>query len=692
VPLSKSAGRPPGSIGKYEVVRELGRGGMGIVLEVKEPGTGPLLALKLLDPRASGSEDVLRFHREAELLARVRHMNVVRIHDVGRTAAGPYLVCEKVVGRSLAELVAEGPLPPREAARIARGLADGLTACHAAGIIHRDLKPANVVVRDDGSPVLLDFGVARDQQTASLTQTGALLGTPNYMAPEQADGRRVDHRADLYGLGAILFACLTGRPPFEASGPVTSVLARVLLREASWPTTPRVPPDLQRLVRRAMARDPDARHPDAMALRDDLDRWLSGVDARRSVLLKPLFVGALVVAILGGVGALVHLRAAPDESTPTTTSEEQPAPEEPEPEPEAARRAERAALWPGERLPLQVPEMGRVGASGAPTVRATFLDDGSIVAALSDGTLLRWPTVGSRPDPIAVPSGVAFTAIVPLGRGRACVGTASGALFVVGPGLTPLVPIATPWTEAPDAPRAWSLAYDPGDALLAVSLGTPEKARHPRGRVFVARLVEDRLVEPRLLEGVSRPSQGMAFSDDGELLAVTYGEGRLETEAGVHVERVRGRAKKPSRSVMSTPRCVAFRAGGHVLAVGCTNGSIVAFDLDAELDADGAGGPLVTDPAFAEQLQAHAEGVNAVVLRGRRAVSSSFEQRSDVEGRRTAIGDVRIWDLDAPRLPRRTLQRSGVRALSLSPDGELLLLSGDRALLEVWALDPLEPR
>ncbi|MCO5171701.1 MAG: serine/threonine protein kinase [Planctomycetes bacterium] len=252
-------------VGPYEVMRELGRGGMGVVYEVRDPALPRRLALKLILD-GGGSEVVARFVREAELLARVRHPGVVAVHAVGRAPEGPYVVMDLVEGEPLARLAARG-LDPARAAALVRALCDAVEALHAQGVLHRDLKPQNVIVRPDGAPVLLDFGVARDAASAtSLTRTGQVLGTPRYMAPEQAEGkggRPHDRRTDVYGLGAILFELLGGAPPFAEVEGGLGVLVAVQERAPRWPAAPEA---LGRVLRRAMARRPEDRPPTAAAL------------------------------------------------------------------------------------------------------------------------------------------------------------------------------------------------------------------------------------------------------------------------------------------------------------------------------------------------------------------------------------------------------------------------------------------
>ena len=225
----------PQNIGPYQVVRLLGQGGMGVVYEVvhsRQPGKR--LALKLILADEPPPDVLTRFQREAELLAKVSHPNIVGVLDFASDAGRPYMVFDYVAGEDLRSLCSASPMDPQQVARIGRDLAAALDLLHRRGIIHRDLKPENVILRPDGSPVLLDFGLARELDAERLTVTGTILGTPSFMAPEQANGLTdLDGRTDVYGLGAILFFLLLGRPPFRGTTPM-GILRQVLMEEPKW--------------------------------------------------------------------------------------------------------------------------------------------------------------------------------------------------------------------------------------------------------------------------------------------------------------------------------------------------------------------------------------------------------------------------------------------------------------------------
>lgn len=239
----------PAYVGPYQVVRTLGKGGMGVVYEVRHPSRPDLpLALKLLLSEAPPKQLLARFRREAEVLNKVVHPNVVQVHDFAQDTQGkPYMVFQFVAGRNLRELCRDDPMDPTQAAQILRELADALSMLHGRKILHRDLKPENVMLTPSGQPVLLDFGLARELDAERLTATGTVMGTPSYMAPEQAEGRKeVDARTDVYGLGATLFFLLNGRPPFTGAQPM-AVLKQVLMDEPIWPS------EAERMRQRALA-------------------------------------------------------------------------------------------------------------------------------------------------------------------------------------------------------------------------------------------------------------------------------------------------------------------------------------------------------------------------------------------------------------------------------------------------------
>ncbi len=273
------------SIGPFRLEREIGRGGMGLVFEATDTRSGSRVALKVLLQGANAQpDDVERFQLEARAAERLEHPNLVGVLDHGCTDdATWYMALEFVEGRDLSDLLKDGPLEAEEAVEIARDLAQALAVAHANKILHRDLKPHNVMIEADGTPRLTDFGLAkiRDEGSASLTASGAILGTPAYMSPEQADGDRhqTSARTDVYGLGATLFHMLTGSPPFGQSS-MTAILIEIVSKPPPRPSqlVPDIDPELDAIVFKCLAKRPQDRYASMRELDRDLNRWLNAVE------------------------------------------------------------------------------------------------------------------------------------------------------------------------------------------------------------------------------------------------------------------------------------------------------------------------------------------------------------------------------------------------------------------------------
>jgi WD40 repeat protein len=269
----------------YTILGELGRGGMGVVYQARQQGLDRLVALKMiLAGEYAGATERQRFRSEALAVARLSHPNVVQVYEVGEHDGRPYLALEYVAGGTLADRLRGGPLPPREAAAFLEPLARAAQAAHDKGIVHRDLKPANVLLATDGTPKITDFGLAkRLDASAGPTQSGAVVGTPAYMAPEQAAGqaKEVGPATDVYALGAILYECLTGRPPFQAATPVDTLL-RVLSDEPPAPRAlnPAVPRHLETITLKCLRKEPPQRYASALDLAEDLRRFQAGEPIR----------------------------------------------------------------------------------------------------------------------------------------------------------------------------------------------------------------------------------------------------------------------------------------------------------------------------------------------------------------------------------------------------------------------------
>ncbi|MFO0808821.1 MAG: protein kinase [Gemmataceae bacterium] len=272
----------------YEIASELGRGGMGVVYAAWQAGLRRTVALKVvLAGVHAGPSEHDRFRIEAEAVARLQHSNIVQVFDVGRHADHPYLALEYVEGGSLAQALDAGPLPPRWAAELAAALADATHYSHQHGIIHRDLTPTNVLLTAAGTPKITDFGLAKliVDGSSAKTRTGAVLGTPPYMSPEQAAGSAIGPTTDVYGIGAILYEMLTGRPPFRAD----SVLETLRQVQEVEPVPPKrlnaaVPRDLETVCLKCLQKEPTRRYASAEALAADLLAWLDS----RPVTARPI--------------------------------------------------------------------------------------------------------------------------------------------------------------------------------------------------------------------------------------------------------------------------------------------------------------------------------------------------------------------------------------------------------------------
>jgi WD40 repeat protein/serine/threonine protein kinase len=292
----------------YELLEEVGRGGMGVVYKARQLGLKRLVALKMIRAgHLADTEDLERFRTEAEAVAQLRHPNIVQIHEIGEHDGCPFFSLEFVEGGSLAQNLAGLPLPSRTAAQLAETLARAMHYAHSSGIVHRDLKPANILLSGESgagnaeanpeprsfrlallTPKIADFGLAkRLDEDAGQTCTGAILGTPSYMAPEQAGGRpgQVGPAADIYALGAILYEMLTGQPPFKGPSPLDT-LELVRLQEPVPPSRlqPKVERDLETICLKCLQKEPGRRYASAAALADDLHRFLDG----RPILARPL--------------------------------------------------------------------------------------------------------------------------------------------------------------------------------------------------------------------------------------------------------------------------------------------------------------------------------------------------------------------------------------------------------------------
>lgn len=325
--------RPGELFGNYELLEVIGKGGMGVVYRARQLGLNRIVALKRIRAgELAEGDQIQRFYAEAEAAASLDHAGIVPIYEVGQVGGLPFFSMGFVAGESLQHRLLPGPLEPAEAARVVREVAIAVEYAHQQGIIHRDLKPANILLHADGHALVSDFGLAkRILSDSGLTMTGQLLGTPAYMPPEQARGEhdRIGPRADVYALGAVLYAALSGRPPFQAAA-VSEVLRQVIDAEpvAVRTLNPSIPVDLESITLKCLNKDPARRYASAGDLAADLQRWQNGFSIiarpvsqlerlarwakRNRVLAGLLGLSALLLVMISIISVAAFLRADSD--------------------------------------------------------------------------------------------------------------------------------------------------------------------------------------------------------------------------------------------------------------------------------------------------------------------------------------------------------------------------------------------
>jgi len=285
------------SLGRYQIQGVLGKGAMGLVYDGVDPNLGRRVAIKTILTRKLDAEAArmisVRFQREVRAVARLNHRNIVQVYDFGAEGELAYIVMEFIQGRELKDYFdAHERFELEKAFRLMIELLDALEFAHEAGIVHRDIKPANVMIDAAGHAKLTDFGVARVAEpgdTAEATRAGALIGTPSYMSPEQVQGQKVDRRTDIFSAGIIFYQFLTGQKPFE--GTQFALQQKIVLEDPVWPSAlVQVPPEFDRVIARALAKDVEQRYQSARSFADALKRILEGKPPEdpNEVLARPL--------------------------------------------------------------------------------------------------------------------------------------------------------------------------------------------------------------------------------------------------------------------------------------------------------------------------------------------------------------------------------------------------------------------
>lgn len=627
-----------GAFGDYELIDEIARGGMGVVYRARQLSLNRIVALKLMLP-FSRPELAARFRAEAETAASLQHPNIVAIHEVGEHAGHPYFSMDYVAGSSLAEGLRDGPLAAHRAARILQTIAGAVHYAHQHGVLHRDLKPSNVLIDELGQPHLTDFGLAKrltsdlGPRASDLTLSGQVLGSPNFMAPEQAEGRRTDvgPAGDVYSLGAILYQALTGRPPFQGET-LTDVLRQVVNAEPVAPRqlNPSIPRDLETLCLKCLEKEPGRRFGSAQALADDLGRFLRGEPilvrplgpiskvwrwCRRKPLVAGLAVSLALVFAAGLGGVVWQWREATEKLWGSYL---------------AQARANRWSGRAGRRYDSL--EVLRQAAAIRPAME--LRNEAIACFTLSDARVTgQWPTTKGS------------LALIDADCERcACWNPPEGLVIRRVPDGAVLLRLPRGDGRLP----VTRLCFSPDGESLAAVYSSPRRFRLQVWDLRRAGLRCDVLVE-----GARQP---LAFSPDSHLIVVGDARGELHVHDLARGQEVR------QLQVMKTPAHIVFDRGGARLAVcGADNRDVQVVDfatgaiLKTLPHPDRAGEPswhpdgvLLATPC--EDLQVRlwdvASGTVRTVLGGHTGVPTSvkFNRAGDLLASTGWDGVTRFWD------------------------------------------------
>jgi WD40 repeat protein/predicted Ser/Thr protein kinase len=669
------------SLPGYEISGVLGKGGMGVVYKARQRGLGRIVALKMiLHAEHAGEQERQRFQAEAEAVARLQHPNIVQIYEVGEQRGLPYFSLEYCAGGSLETKLSGTPLPPREAAQLVQTLAEAMQAAHDKGILHRDLKPANVLLTEDGTLKITDFGLAKKLGEKGQTQTGSIMGTPSYMAPEQADGKskEIGPAADIYALGAILYELLTGRPPFKAATALDTVLQ--VLSDEPVPVRrlqPKAPRDLETICLKCLHKEPSKRYASAEAMKKDLQRFLDD----EPILARPagriergwrwckrnravaLSLAAVAVALLGGsiASTLFALQAQRNAEQASEMAEQaQQEKIHAEQAAEAARRAESHATEQEIQARQLAASLQRNLYDVQINAARKNLDNGLIGIARDELERLR-PTRADDPDL----RGFEWHHLY-----RRCLPADHQVLYGSG------------WT-------VYTLAWSPNGKQLASASGTG----------FSIRLWDAATGQQlRVLYGHGGTVYRVCFSPDGTRLVSAGDDGTLR------IWRVaNGRQLQVIRASEKGLRCVAWRPDGKELASAGVDTAIHLWDAATWESTGRWKGPQSPTMSIAyspdgKQLATGSDnkkvclwdGSNGKLIRTFTGHTDPiyevvFSPDGKLLGSAAADATARLWNV-ASGDERLVLRGHGgyVRGIAFSSDGTQVATACDDRLVRVW--------
>ncbi len=695
-PAPALAGR---SFGDYELLEEIARGGMGVVWKARQRSLNRIVALKvMLSGQFAQPEFVQRFRAEAEAIAQLQHPNIVAIHEVGDHEGQPYFSMDFVEGRTLAEIVREGPLPAKRAATYLKSIADAVHYAHQHGILHRDLKPSNVLIDATDQPRITDFGLAKRLvvppsggggagkpaeagTTNDLTLAGQVLGSPNYLSPEQAAGKQaeVGRASDVYALGAMLYHLVTGRPPFQADS-LTTLLGQVMEAE---PVAPRllnasIPRDLETICLKCLEKDRQRRYATAQALADELGRFLRSEPilarpvsrpekvwrwCRRKPALATALGAVVLVAAIGFAGIVSQWRRAEQQRRNAESSEL------------FARQnayaadmnlAQRALEANDVRLAVSLlnkhrPEFGVPASAGAAHKTAAEYPDRVNAGLRTDLRHWEWRYLWQlcQPDEsIKLQTNPASIGQVAFSQDGIVMAVQTGGDKIAVWNLT----TKRLMTELRASPTVESLRLSRTGNLLAVSIRTAQGKPAVEVWDVPARKISSTL-------NLRSPVKSLAFSPDGTLLASFDNKGTVAVVDWATNHTLTNLSVPPPRH--GNAGVVDFSPDGSRLAIGEDYGRIRILNWRT--------GTMVA----MTNLTQGGEGVGAM------AFSPSSELLA------TGFGNtIRLWDASSGEPQGQLTNHIGsVRALAFSADGQRLASAGSDRTIRIWSVaDQVELR